>query len=104
MHDITTSSKPETTGHTSTPLVEIKGLTKKFVAGGTLLDKGMGRSARVVTAVDGVDLQIQRGEGVALGGGSGWGKGPLSRSLLRLIEPTAGEVRFDGVNIVDLDP
>ncbi len=103
MHDITATIETSANGHSADSLVEVKGLTKKFVAGGTLLDKLMGRSARVVTAVDGVDLRIQRGEVLALVGESGCGKSTLSRCLLRLIEPTAGEVRFDGVNIVELD-
>jgi oligopeptide transport system ATP-binding protein len=95
-------ARPE--GDVHPPLVETVGLTKLFTATGTLLDRLFHRSLRVVTAVDHVDLQIRRGEILALVGESGCGKSTLSRCLLRLIEPTTGEVRFDGVNIVTLDP
>jgi oligopeptide transport system ATP-binding protein len=104
MTELTEIANPEVVGYPDAPLVEIRGLTKQFVAGGTLVDRLLHRPLRVVTAVDDVDLEIQRGEVLALVGESGCGKSTLSRCLLRLIEPTAGEVRFDGVNIVTLDP
>jgi oligopeptide/dipeptide ABC transporter ATP-binding protein len=85
------------------PLVETIGLTKQFTAAGAMSDRLLRRPPRVVTAVDHVDLQIPRGAVLALVGESGCGKSTLSRCLLRLIEPTAGEVRFNGTDIVALD-
>jgi oligopeptide/dipeptide ABC transporter ATP-binding protein len=85
------------------PLVETIGLTKRFTAVGTMADRLLRRPPRVVTAVDHVDLQIPRGGVLALVGESGCGKSTLSRCLLRLTEPTAGEVLFNGTNIVALD-
>ncbi|MFN8592595.1 MAG: ABC transporter ATP-binding protein [Thermomicrobiales bacterium] len=84
------------------PLIEAVGLTKQFIAAGTLLDRVLHRPPRIVTAVDEVNLQIRPGEVLALVGESGCGKSTLSRCLLRLLEPTAGAVFFDGVDIVTL--
>ncbi len=61
---------------------------------------GLFRTVRsYVRAVDGVSLQIRRGEIVALVGESGSGKSTLGRALVRLIKPTAGEIHFDGTNV-----
>jgi oligopeptide transport system ATP-binding protein len=71
------------------PLVEIKNLKKYF---------NVGRGA-VLKAVDNVNLQIREGETVGLVGESGCGKTTLGRTIVRLYEPTAGEVLFEGKNV-----
>ncbi|MBO0848244.1 MAG: ABC transporter ATP-binding protein [Pseudonocardia sp.] len=79
------------------PIIEVTGLVKEFRlprAGGRL-----GRQRRVVRAVDGVSFGIGRGETLALVGESGSGKTTTARLVLRLAEPTAGQVRFDGVDV-----
>jgi oligopeptide/dipeptide ABC transporter ATP-binding protein len=94
---------PATIDHTAPPLVETVALTKQFASAGSIADLVLRRPPRVVTAVDRVDLQIPRGAVVALVGESGCGKSTFSRCLLRLIEPTSGTIRFNGVDIVSLD-
>ena len=74
------------------PLLELEGLEVHFPAGGD----------RVVRAVDGIDLTVQRGETLGLVGESGCGKSTTGLAALRLVEPTAGTVRFDGIELADL--
>lgn len=81
-----------------TPLIETVGLEKRFPVGRTL----WGRPRQWLRAVDGVSLAIQAGETVGLVGESGCGKSTFGRALLRLIEPTAGDVRFEGQSIMGL--
>ena len=77
-------------------LVEAAGLAKHFMPRGWL------RQEAPTRAVDGVDLSIARGETLGLVGESGCGKSTTGRLLLRLIEPSAGAVRFEGVDIAAL--
>jgi len=77
------------------PLVTLRALTKHFSLGGDLL----GRNKSILRAVDGVDLTIAKGETVGLVGESGCGKSTLARTLIRLHQPTSGEMIFDGQDI-----
>ena len=81
------------------PLMEVKGLEKYFPVKGGVFQRVKG----FVRAVDGVDLEIKRREVFGLVGESGCGKTTLGRACLRLIEPTGGEVRFEDVNLLNLN-
>jgi peptide/nickel transport system ATP-binding protein len=74
-------------------LLEVRGLKVHFpITEGVLFERRIG----AVQAVDGVDLDIERGETLGLVGESGCGKSTVSKAILRLVEPTAGSVSFDG--------
>ena len=82
------------------PLLAVEGLTKHFPIREGLF---VYRVAGLVRAVDGVSFTIAPGETLGLVGESGCGKSTVGRLILWLIEPTAGEVRFDGRDLVALD-
>ena len=81
-------------------LVEVKGLRKSFAVRRGLLHAG----AAELRAVDGVDLAILEGETLALVGESGSGKSTFGRCILRLLEASEGEVRFDGEDLLTMTP
>jgi oligopeptide transport system ATP-binding protein len=81
-------------------LVEVQGLRKHFpVTRGLILQRTVGE----VKAVDGVSFTIRRGETLGLVGESGCGKSTLARCLLKLTRPTEGAIRFDGIDLEQLD-
>jgi oligopeptide/dipeptide ABC transporter ATP-binding protein len=80
------------------PLLEVKGLQKHFPIKSGFFKKTTG----YVKAVDGIDLQVFPGETLGIVGESGCGKSTTGRTILRLLEPTAGEVWFDGKDLAKL--
>jgi oligopeptide/dipeptide ABC transporter ATP-binding protein len=83
-------------------LLSVAGLVKHYRADPGPIARLFGRRPAVVRAVDGVGFDIGRGETLGLIGESGCGKSTLGRTILRLVEPTAGRVRFDGTDLMAL--
>ncbi len=79
-----------------TPLIEVRDLVKHFpIKQGVILQKQVG----AVKAVDGLSFDVQRGETLGIVGETGCGKSTTARLLVRLLEPTSGQVVFDGRDI-----
>jgi oligopeptide/dipeptide ABC transporter ATP-binding protein len=85
-------------GNSTKPLVSVRELSKHFP-----IKKGLfGKPGGFVRAVNGVSFDVMPGETLGLVGESGCGKSTTGRMILRLIEPTAGSVEFDGIDLVKL--
>jgi oligopeptide/dipeptide ABC transporter ATP-binding protein len=80
-------------------LLRVEGLVKHFPIRSGLLRRQIGQ----IHAVDGVDLTLRSGETLGVVGESGCGKSTLARTIIRLVEPTAGRIVFDGEDITAYD-
>ncbi len=93
------TSVPSANGNGTAPLLEVDDLVMHFPIRAGLMRKTVGQ----VHAVDGVSITVNERETVGVVGESGCGKTTFGRSLLRLIEPTSGAVRFRGENVIAAD-
>jgi oligopeptide transport system ATP-binding protein len=90
---------PSPPGTIAPPLLQVENLARHFRAKTTL---AFGGTTGVVRAVDGISFTLLRGETLALVGESGCGKSTTARLVLRLIDPTAGTIHFEGRDITSL--
>ncbi|HWG35849.1 MAG TPA: ATP-binding cassette domain-containing protein, partial [Gemmatimonadaceae bacterium] len=87
---------------TEPALLRVTGLRKDFPVRQGWQQSLLRRNAAAIRAVNDVSFDIARGETLGVVGESGCGKTTMGRSILRLIEPTAGAVVFDGINVATL--
>ena len=83
------------------PLLEVRNVTKYFPGGSGGL---LGRRGKPIKAVDGVSFDLHGGQTLGLVGESGCGKSTTGRVVSKLLDPTSGEIRFDGRDIATLKP
>ena len=84
------------------PILSVSGLKKYFPVQKSFVERLLSGKVDYVKAVDGVDFQIEKGEIFTLAGETGCGKTTTGRLIVRLIEPTAGKIVFDGKDITHL--
>ncbi|PFG52057.1 peptide/nickel transport system ATP-binding protein [Marinobacter sp. LV10R520-4] len=93
----------------ASPLVDIRGLEKKFDLSGSFLEQISFKNGRfqrkqeAVHAINGVNLQVFKGEALCVVGESGCGKSTVARTIMGLLSPTAGEVHYEGKRIDTLE-
>ena len=98
---ISSGSKPPGSVPSGEPLLSVRGVSKYFPGGGSGL---LGRRGKPIKAVDGVTFSLDQGQTLGLVGESGCGKSTTGRVISKLLEPTSGEIHFDGRDIAGLKP
>jgi peptide/nickel transport system ATP-binding protein len=94
---LVSASKAALAPSSAKPIVDIRGVSKHFRVGGGLITR-----KKVVRAVNDITLSVRAGETLGIVGESGCGKSTLGRVILRLDDPTAGEILFEGIDLANL--
>ncbi|RDL48452.1 Oligopeptide transport ATP-binding protein OppF [Ensifer sp. M14] len=92
----------ESVQQTATPLLSIRDLFMRFEKRRSLSDTLAGRPRQVVSALNGVNLDVMPAETLGIVGESGCGKSTLARCIAGLNRPTSGDIRFEGESVIDL--
>jgi peptide/nickel transport system ATP-binding protein len=104
LHGEETEELLETRDNKQTPLLKVKALKQHYTLEGNLLEQWFSKEKKVIKAVDEIDFELYPGEILGLVGESGCGKSTLSRTILQLIRPTSGSVKFQGEDLTQLSP
>ncbi len=101
-HDSAAEALPAVQIAAPQPLVEVRELSKRYHIGGGLAGLLRGQKPQTVYAVNRVSFSLQRGESLGLAGESGCGKTTTGKLLVKLLEPSAGQIVFDGQDMTGL--
>ncbi|MCC7450633.1 MAG: ABC transporter ATP-binding protein [Anaerolineae bacterium] len=93
------NGKQSATNGNSDTLIEVKGVSKRYKIGGGIAGLVRGQALQTVYAVNGLSFTLKRGESLGLAGESGCGKTTTGKMLVKLLDPSEGQIVFDGADL-----